>query len=379
MTIVITGVSDSVPGGEGRSFLQIATQEFIGTDNMAAKISLWRENFSFPILYSAVLVYFSSTNHSCLMKRIFTITMLLLSGTCVDAQNLHGDLENWRTYSSGTASNLELPSGWSSADSLVYVYAPMALATPQKQIAKSTSAHAGSYAAQITTRNLNGLIGTLTGILTNGTLGFDPSQFTGDPLEAITYSGGTPVSQRMSGVSAWVTYAPNGNDTATMLVEAVKNIGGKPDSVVGRGEMMITSSSSWKHVICNISYINSTIVPDTIIVGFLSSASVAPQDGSVLTVDDVDFVTVGLNDPANADARVLVYPNPARDVISFEAKESGSFIWEIYNMQGQKVGQKAFKGKGSAETVNLSNGTYSYSIYNEKGAQVQRGKFNVAK
>lgn len=305
--------------------------------------------------------------------------MLLLAGNCAFAQNLQGDLENWRTYSSGTANNLELPSGWSSADSLVHYYAPMALATPQKQVAKSASAHGGSYAAEITTKNLNGLIGTLTGILTNGMLGFDPNQFTGDPLDAITYSGGTPVSQRMSGVSAWIKYVPNGNDTATMLVEAVKNIGGKPDSVVGRGEMLITSSANWKQIVCNISYVNASIVPDTIIIGFLSSASVAPQDGSMLTVDDVDFVTVGLNDPAQQDTRVTVYPNPAKDVISFETKEKGSFTWEAYNLQGQKVGQKVFNGKASAEISNLPNGIYTYSVYNQDGAQVQRGKFNVAK
>jgi len=313
------------------------------------------------------------------MKRLFTIGMLLMAGQGAIAQNLQGGLETWRTYSSGTATNLEAPNGWFSADSLTYAYGPIASSTPQKQLTKSTSAHGGQYAAQITTRDLQGMIGVITGILTNAEIGFDLTTFiaTGDPMAALSYSGGTNVSQRIGGITAWGKYTPSGNDTARMVIEALKNVGGNPDSVIGTGSARILASSSWTSVFANMSYINSSIVPDRIVVAFMSSGGTAPQNGSVLMVDDVNPVSVGINDLTAKEDRVVIYPNPARNILSIEAKENGNFTWEAYNLQGQRVARQDFSNKTTANISHLAAGVYTYRICDQYGVAVQRGKFNV--
>src|SRR5690606_36901437 len=109
--------------------------------------------------------------------------------------------------------------------------------------------------------------------LTNAKIDFDLNTFMGggSALDAIGYTGGTPVSQYVPGIFAWTKYTPTGNDTAMMVVQAIKNIGGNPDSVIGEGYAYITQSASWQQIFCNINYYSSLNVPDTIVVAFLSS------------------------------------------------------------------------------------------------------------
>ena len=78
--------------------------------------------------------------------------MLLLAGNISFGQNFYGNMDTWRTYSAGTASNLESPQGWYSADSLIFAFGPLAGITPQQQVFKSNSSHAGAYAAEIKTK-----------------------------------------------------------------------------------------------------------------------------------------------------------------------------------------------------------------------------------
>ena len=219
--------------------------------------------------------------------------------------------------------------------------------------------------------------------MTNAQIGVDiPTLIlTGDPYQAITYNGGTPVTQRIGGISAWVKYAPSGNDTAMMVVQAVMNnaSAGNTDSVIGEGFVFITSASNWTQIYSNINYINNVDVPDTIIVAFMSSGGLVPQDNSTLYVDDVNYIPVGINDIDKGQNSVSLYPNPANNTIHLTSKQTGALTWEAYNVHGQKVAAKTFSENASVDVSFLSNGIYVYRVSDKNGTIVQRGKFNVAR
>jgi hypothetical protein len=96
-----------------------------------------------------------------------------------------------------------------------------------------------------------------------------------------------------------------------------------------------------------------------------------------LYVDDVNFVTLGINDLAASNASVKVYPNPAQNVLQLSSGENEGLVWEAYNMQGQKVAFRSFSGKASVDISSLSTGVYTYRISDNNGKLVQQGKFNV--
>jgi hypothetical protein len=315
------------------------------------------------------------------MKKLLLLGCSLAVLNTANAQVANAGFEQWHSYSSGSGS-LEAPNGWYGSDSMVYVFAIFLGATPQQQVFKSTDHHNGSFAAKLVTRNIGGQAGVVPGLLTNANINFDLNSFDpNDPLSALSLTGGTTVNQRMGGVSASVKYVPNGNDTALMFVQAIMNNAstGNTDSLIGAGFSDITQTASYGPVYAPISYINGTDVPTSIIIGFVSSNSAIANDNSTLYVDDVNFVTLGINDLAASNASVKVYPNPAQNVLELSSGQNGDLVWEAYNMQGQKVASRSFIGKATVDISSLSAGVYIYRISGNDGKLVQQGKFNVIK
>lgn len=315
------------------------------------------------------------------MKRLLLLGCSLALLNTANAQIANGGFEQWHSYTS-SSNALEIPDNWYGSDSLVSMYAPLLQGTAQQQVFKSTDHNNGSFAAKLVTRNIGGQIGVVPGLLTNATMDFDFFNFDqNDPLSALSLTGGAAVNQRMGGVKASVKYVPGGSDTALMFVQAIMNNAstGNTDSLIGQGYSDITQSSSYTQIFAPISYINSTDVPTSIIIGFVSSAGVIANDNSSLYVDDVNFVTLGINDVPMANASVKVYPNPAKNVLELNARENGVLVWEAYSMQGQQVASRSFSGKASVDISSLSAGIYTYRISDNEGMLVQQGKFNVIK
>jgi len=312
---------------------------------------------------------------------------LLIAGTifcahhAVFAQLPNGGMEQWRNFTV-SSNNFELPLGWHSADSLVTTLPSAFIPNPQKHVFQTSSAHSGSSAAMVMSRNVGGAVGALPGVLSNARVGFDLTKYltTGDPAQAIALSGGSPVSGRVGGVKAMVKYTTKATDTAGMAIRAILNNAstGNKDSLIGEGYAMITASNNYQQIFAPVSYINGSVVPTHIIVAFASSAGVTAIDSSAVYVDDVDFISVGVNDVAQ-QSTLTVYPNPAAGFLSVRSEVQGWYNLEAYNLQGQLVTGARFFSKTVLDLSAFSNGMYTYRISDDKGGAVQRGTFVVSK
>lgn len=325
------------------------------------------------------------------MKKIFTIAFM--SAICISAhaQSIYGDMETWRTYTTGPGSTTIMnPKGWYSVDSLIFTLGPVLDfgGTFYHQVTQSTDVHGGTYAVKIMSRTQGqggslGTFGIAPGVLTNAQPEFNSAKFTpADPFAALYYTGGLASTTKFKTLTAWIKYAPAGLDNGGVAVEEIipgAGAGGT-DSVVGYGSLTITSPISvYTRVNVDITY-TSAATPTSLRMFFYSSDPTGtPVDSSTMYVDDVALSTTAVNNvTANTDV-VNVYPNPSNGTIYLHSFTGEQLNWTAFNINGQMIANKSFNGR---ETVNLSNiaaGMYFYNITNSNGEIIQRGKFTIAK
>lgn len=323
------------------------------------------------------------------MKRISIFLVLFFGYFHSSAQLANGGLENWRTYSAGfPPTQLEAPNAWFGIDSIVYAYGPIAMITPKRLLFKDTISHGGFFAAKIISRDLGGQIGIAPGFLLNANPEVDLATLDfNDPLASISYAGGTVVNQRITQLTAWVKYEPRGNDVAVASVQALLSGAGAggADSVVGNGDLYISSTANYTQITVPIIYVNPTIVPDKMLISFLSSDitgenGTMPQDSSALYVDDIALSgTNSINELQSKTDIVSIYPNPSNGILNVSSHNNNILIWKAYNINGQQVATKETKGNAIIDLRNLPNGLYLFEVIDPKEMTIQRGKFNVLK
>jgi hypothetical protein len=271
--------------------------------------------------------------------KLIAPTLLIIAGYAGHAQSLYGGFESWRNYHAfGVPSvTLEAPSYWYSTDSLTFFAKGLfPTANFKRQVFKTTDAHSGTYAAKLMTLSED-TFGILPGLLTNAEisinpLGFDPN----NPIASTMFTGGTSINSQVPAISARVKYFPKGNDTAYIIVYALKSGFGSAgtDSVVGNGLLAIYGQvNSYTKMTVNINYAD-TIKPDLLQILIVSSGLNGPQDSSTLCVDDVIIEGTSVKEiqPINGFA---VYPNPVRKSLHVEGE--GITNIHIYNSLGQLV------------------------------------------
>lgn len=319
------------------------------------------------------------------MKKAIAIASLLVTSLAANAQvvNIQGNLDNWRNYGAGLPpTQLTAPNGWFSADSLIFAYGPLLGTGPfVKQMSKDAASHSGAFAAVLTTKDQGPDFGVITGLLTNAKPGVDLANFDPtDPMGSLTYTGGTPVTERINVVSAWVKYIPVNSDVAIINVQAVQTGQGQggSDLVVGEAEEQISVQNSYTKVLVNLNYTDATIKPDKLLISITSSDPANPEDGSVLYVDDIEAIGAsGVHTVLFGEQTVKLYPVPARDILHISTELSQPLIWQAYAQDGKLVAQQQFTKKTKADISHLSGGVYIYNIHDMNGNAVQQGKFNV--
>jgi len=309
------------------------------------------------------------------MKKTITLlaTGLLMMGSA-QAQLTNGGMEQWRSYNVGTLPPiaLEAPNGWYSLDSTVAVYGFL-VGGAKKQTFKSTDKHAGTYAAQLISKDYGTSFGVLPGVLSNAKINVDIA------TQEFSFSGGTPVTQRYASAEAWVKYLPKGTDSALIGVGAViAGIGaGGADSVIGEGFITLGRTSSYTKITVPITYFNSA-VPTHIQVGFVSGNLDMGVDSSMLFVDDVAInTTSGISQQLFRNKVVSCYPNPATNVLNLTSNEEQALIWEATTANGQVVARKEFTKSATVSLNNMAAGIYFYRVLNLNKEMMQTGKFMV--
>lgn len=337
-------------------------------------------------------------------KKILLFAALsgLTAGTAsaqfIDIQS--SGMETWNdTTLSGmsfTSVNLQSPDGWNGSDLLIAYSADLANnllqwdLQPAQQLFQSSDAHSGQYAAEIQTRFLGDSLGIMTGALSNAEFQFDITALLGgaDLEDALTYSGGEPITGQVDSVSAWIKMDANNTDDGGMLVQAVKTYtGSNGDSaaVVGEGYFTIPSATTttYTQFAVPVSYPDPNVVPDHLVVVFTSSSITGTQTAdNSMKVDDVAYSYAAPNSiwqPLLSENKLLVYPVPAGNLIYFNlgAKEDpAQYHLQITDLQGRIISEKQLISAVNSENVSQwARGTYFYSLSNVKTGIQEQGKF----
>ncbi|MEI7596789.1 MAG: DUF5018 domain-containing protein [Bacteroidota bacterium] len=169
-----------------------------------------------------------------------------------------------------------LPASWNSISQVNHV-------------SKATPAHSGTNAARLDTKNVI-LNGAVPGLLTLGT--FNSS--------ANTIDGGIAFTEKPDSLVIWYKYYPQTGDTALLGLGIFNN----GDTVGKASKFLTTTQSTWKRLSMPITYISS-LTPDMLNIGFLSSLKSSAKVGTYLIVDDIQLIynwTLVCSDPTNLSA-----------------------------------------------------------------------------
>lgn len=343
------------------------------------------------------------------MKKIYFLLItvafpVLLFGQAVP----NAGMENWRSNTSGSspAVTVNAPISWYGFDSLIIadeetflpllysLYHPTHLHAQLYQ--EGTIVNSGSSSAKVMTLKQD-TIGIVPGSLSNASVSVNALALIGGGslASASTFHGGSPVTMRITTVSAYVQYMPGidsvtglmgGNDTGLLTVQTYGHIHGN-DTLVGTGVVQILpTSGSFAQITANVVYWDTAYVVDTVRIIFSSSGGGASKalDSSTLYVDDVSMTGVvnpdytGVPGIISSDL-IKVYPNPASGTIYFDCPQNSGFIAVLYSVNGQAVATKTLTGSDALDVSTLPAGLYFYAVFDKNGSAVQRGKVAVSK
>lgn len=339
------------------------------------------------------------------MKKNLLFTALL-AGSLVSAQAQtfsNAGFEAWSNASG--ALQIEAPNSWFGSDKLIADNALIISVIggiPGKQLYKSTTAHSGTYAAELKTKFMGDTLGNVPCAFINAKIDIDIMAVIANPdfsniLDLVTYTGGTPIlGRKVDNVKAWVKLTDANQDNASITVTALQkqNIGGQDTMVTIGGAAMIIAnnvSNDYREITVPVNYLNaSNTATDTLIVVFSSSAVASPDDsttdGNTLYVDDVSMTTsdgtsLSIQQPLFADDAALVYPNPANDIIYFNLntyQNATDYQLTVTDATGRVVLSEQLKQHINEKKVaGWAKGSYFYNLTNVKNGKLQNGKFSV--
>jgi hypothetical protein len=286
------------------------------------------------------------------MKKIVLLSVIVFSLSAQAQQTIpNAGFETWTN-----SFIYEEPTGWATLNPAI------ALGVPAT-VTKSTSVHSGSYAAKLKTvgADIDGdnVIDTIPGIAFLGTL---------DILSQTT-SEGVPFSGMPDTLVAWTKYnSPSANDQFLIIATLTKwNAAlGMRDDIASATIFSGTNTSAYTRQTVEFNYYSSDS-PDTLSLMILSSAGQVPAVNTELFVDDISFVynnTNSLNELALQAFQV--YPNPASDNMTIQAKTAGEI--NLTDAMG-KIVERIVVTPNSPKLVtvaHLSNGLY----YLQQGDQL---------
>lgn len=91
-------------------------------------------------------------------------------------------------------------------------------------------------------------------------------------------------------------------------------------------------------------------------------------DMNLLTVDDIIVSADGVNTVKENNLNVLVYPNPANDVVNFKLNGNATSV-EIIGLDGKVYSSTSVNGNSTSVNVSeLASGIYVYEIVAENGS-----------
>lgn len=227
------------------------------------------------------------------LRASLAIVLLLLAGPAPAQTIPNGSLDSW-----ATRNGVESPTGWLTTDDLLGGF----LRTGT--VVKTTTAHGGTYAAQLQTVSLPG-VGGVPGILV---LGNAIRGNTGIP-------GGVPFTARPRSLQFY--YQLQGSralaDSAGMAVILSRRVNGTTTIIAGGSYDFPALASSYTLATVPLQYV-SNLTPDSVAMVFVSGNTQTVTAGAVLRIDDITFTgTAAATRDAALAAQLSIVPNPSPD------------------------------------------------------------------
>lgn len=316
------------------------------------------------------------------MKKVLAFLLILSSFATLNAQNIitNGDFETW-SYGKAV--------GWT-AGLHGYITSFVNIPVEVNFGSQTTDSHNGNYAiklesADFTIPNLGYTI-PLPGILqvgesegfsipledimaiiqaiqdTTGT-GFDPDNLSSLTSLAKIFAPGIPCTQTPGAVTMWVKYQPVDEDE--MLVLAMTKQNGTPVSYAYNTYGSL-NPDGYQQIALNFD--DPGTACDSIMIVIISSTSMG--GGSILYVDDVKLMQE-VAVPVVETERETVYPNPASDVLYFQANTDKQYQWSLRDLTGRTLDSGKSVGKTSLDVKKYPAGVYMLT-FNVNGSEKTR-------
>lgn len=222
--------------------------------------------------------------------------------------------------------------------------------------------------AVLTTKTFSSL-GAVPGILTNANLNLDASF-------NLTFSGGAPITQRVSLASAYLKYAPATADSGSFAVEIINRTLGV-DSIIGSGGVQFGAKANFTKVDVPVTYITTTL-PANLIRFYFTNSNDTVQNSSTLYVDDVTYTTTtGVTEALMNDIEITAYPNPANEVVTIKAATEDALVVELYSIDGQLLQTKAFSKETQLRIADFANGLYVYNIKDKDQVIIKKASLSI--
>lgn len=221
------------------------------------------------------------------------------------------------------------------------------------------SAHGGTYAAQITAVQVDFMDGSgpqpVPGVMS---------------LSADGSATGIPYTARPDSVVFWYKYAPVSGDQGSAVIQLTGN-----GSAIADGNFAITTAqATYKRASVAFDYTSSS-TPDTLNIGFITSAGATAQNGTVLTIDDIQMVFntgAGLSEYYSVK-QVGAFPNPANE--SVQVAIAGGQAISVYTSTGKLV--ETLTSSANGQNTKINTNSYANGIYLVKSEDGSASRFVV--
>ncbi len=298
------------------------------------------------------------------MKKIFTlISILSISSAGMFAQTPNAGFETW-THNSFPS--YDTPDSWNCANSQTAL-------TGVFSCVKSSSAHSGSFAIQLITKQIGSPINQLVpGFATTGTL---PTSITG-PI-----TGGIAYTLRPDSITGWYKYTPQGGENG--YIQFIL-FGTSNSDTIATGGFATPAAAVGSYTRFHAEMIYRSANPVTNSMWLLSSSkndALTASIGSTLFVDDLALVfNPGVGVAEQNRTEVTLFPNPASDRIEIKNILNSAAQFVLYDAMGNKMEEKEIGSvESSVDVKEFANGLYFYTVTGKNNLNIKSGKLIIQK
>lgn len=233
-------------------------------------------------------------------------------------------------------------------------------------VSKSSDSHNGQFAAEIIagdfTNPQSGQTISLPGRLVTGTASTGMGQ---------TAIEGFSFTQRPDSLTGWFKYSFTQQDACVFNVTLTKwNPTTQTREIIGEGQLIENEALVYSRFSIPLNYLSNEI-PDTCKIEFLSSEVQSGIQGSILLIDDVDFVynsNAGLEEQKSMSS-IKVYPNPVSENGLFNLLNGSNVeTVELLNSNGIII-SRFTQTSGSFQMEIIPAGTYFLKFEFDRGIQ----------